>query len=117
MVTFYLELNTNVSCQADNFFSQFNIVLFVYPNVRTVAFDSKNILASGSYDRTIKLYDKNTGDLLRTINGHGSYVETVAFDSNNILASGSYDRTIKLYYKNTGDLLRCLRRCKSMLAK
>ncbi len=28
MVTFYLELNTNVSCQADNFFSQFNIVLF-----------------------------------------------------------------------------------------
>ncbi len=39
MVTFYLELNTNVSCQADNFFSQFNIVLFVYPNVRTVAFN------------------------------------------------------------------------------
>ncbi|BCU11091.1 hypothetical protein MAN88_16550 [Microcystis aeruginosa] len=29
MVTFYLELNTNVSCQADNFFSQFNIVLFL----------------------------------------------------------------------------------------
>jgi hypothetical protein len=39
MVTVPLELNTNVSCQADNFFSQFNIVLFVYPNVRTVAFN------------------------------------------------------------------------------
>ncbi|MFN7248937.1 MAG: hypothetical protein ACK5UO_20420 [Microcystis sp.] len=39
MVTFYLELNTNVACQADNFFSQFNIVLFVYPNVRTVVFN------------------------------------------------------------------------------
>jgi len=47
-------------------------------------------------------------ELLRTLNGHGSYVYSVAFDSNNILASGSSDSTIKLWDKNTGDLLRTL---------
>jgi len=64
--------------------------------VVSVAFDSNNILASGSGDSTIKLWMKNTGDLLRTLNGHGSWVRSVAFDSNNILGSGSYDSTIKL---------------------
>ncbi len=39
---------------------------------------------------------KNTGDLLRTLNGHGSSVRSVAFDSNNILASGSDDRIVRL---------------------
>ena len=67
--------------------------------VRSVAFDSNDILASGSYDRTIKLWNKNTGDLLRTLNGHGNWVWSVAFDSNNILASGSWDSTIKLWGK------------------
>ena len=64
--------------------------------VYSVAFDSNDILASGSSDSTIKLWDKNTGDLLRTLS-HGDWVESVAFDSNDILASGSGDRTIKLW--------------------
>ena len=66
-------------------------------SVKSVAFDSNDILASGSYDRTIKLWNKNTGDLLRTLSGHGNWVYSVAFDSNDILASGSGDRTIKLW--------------------
>ena len=37
--------------------------------VLSVAFDSNNILASGSGDSTIKLWNKNTGDLLSTLSG------------------------------------------------
>jgi len=67
--------------------------------VYSVAFDSNDILASGSYDSTIKLWNKNTGDLLRTLNGHGSGVSSIAFDSDDILASGSGDSYIKLWSK------------------
>jgi WD40 repeat protein len=61
-----------------------------------VAFDSNYMLASGSNDKTIKLWDKNSGGLLRTLEGHGEGVRTVAFDSTHLLASGSDDNTIKI---------------------
>jgi len=35
--------------------------------VRSVAFDSTYLLASGSYDMTIKIWNKNSGDLLWTL--------------------------------------------------
>ena len=62
----------------------------------SVQFDSKEILVSGSEVRTIKLWNKNTGDLLRTLNGHGSWALSVAFNSYDILASGSWDRSLKI---------------------
>ncbi len=36
-------------------------------SVWSVAFDSNDILSSGSSDRTIKLWNKNTGDPLRIL--------------------------------------------------
>jgi len=74
----------------------------------SIAFDNNDILASGSDDSTIKLWNKNTGDLLRTIKGHNESVWSIAFDNNDILASGFSDGTIKLWNKNTGDLLRTM---------
>lgn len=67
--------------------------------VRSVAFDNNNILATAAQDYKINLWDKNTGDLLRTLdNGWGSgAITSVAFDNNNMLVSGSYDGTIKLW--------------------
>ena len=65
--------------------------------VYSVAFDATYLLASGSRDSTIKLWNKNTGNLLRTLSGHGDAVLSVAFDANDMLASGSEDRTIKLW--------------------
>jgi len=44
----------------------------------------------------MKLWNKNTGDLLRTLSGHGDWVMSVAFDYNDILASGSWDRSLKI---------------------
>ena len=75
--------------------------------VISVAFDSTHLLASGSGD-PVKLWDKNSGDQLRSLTGHKAHVMAVAFDSNITLASGSIDKTIKLWDTNTGSLMRTL---------
>jgi len=49
-------------------------------SVLSVSFDGKGLLASGSYDNTIKLWNTKTGECLRTLTGHGGYVRSVSFD-------------------------------------
>ena len=52
-------------------------------------------LASGSWDKRIRLWDVVTGQLLQTLEGHADSVKSVAFSPNgNILASGSWDGTV-----------------------
>ncbi|HKI20736.1 MAG TPA: WD40 repeat domain-containing protein, partial [Isosphaeraceae bacterium] len=78
--------------------------------VRSVAFhDDGYMLASGSSDRTVKLWEWPSGKLLRTLEGHRDNVRSVAFDSEGyMLASGSRDETIKLWETTSGRLLRTL---------
>jgi WD40 repeat protein len=55
-------------------------------------------LASGNYDRTIKLWGMPDGKLLGNLTGHDKAVRSVAFSPNGqMLASGSADETIKLW--------------------
>ncbi|MGD0680619.1 MAG: serine/threonine-protein kinase, partial [Terracidiphilus sp.] len=66
-------------------------------------------LASGSYDRTIKLWDTASGQMLRTLQGHGGDVSSVAFSPDGrTLASGHDDTTVKLWDMASGQLLRTL---------
>ena len=67
--------------------------------VISVAFNKTGtILASGSSDRTIKLWNVKSETEIATLTGHSKYVFSVAFNrSGTILASGSWDRTINLW--------------------
>ncbi len=65
--------------------------------------DSK-MLASGSADGTIKLWNED-GQELKTLKGHSSVVLSVAWSPDGkILASGSADGTIKLWNKDGKEL-------------
>ena len=69
-------------------------------DVYSVAFDSTYLLAGGSSDSTVKLWDKNSGDQLRSLTDHASYVQAVAFDSNNIKNLGSIKTERNIFVKN-----------------
>ena len=59
-------------------------------------------LVSGSDDNTIKLWDVETGQEIRTLKGHDNYVRSVNFSPDGkTLVSGSADRTIKLWNLGT----------------
>ena len=67
--------------------------------VAAVAFSPDGtILATGSHDQTIKLWDAATGRELATLRGHTGNVYTVAFSPDgSLLASGSLDGTVRLW--------------------
>jgi WD40 repeat protein len=79
-------------------------------SVNSVAISSDGkTLASGSHDKTIKLWDVSSGNLIRTLQGHINPVLFVAFSPDGkTLASGSEDNNIKLWEVSSGNLIRTL---------
>jgi WD40 repeat protein len=78
--------------------------------VEAVAFISdrgdRPILASGSWDKTIKLWNWETGEAIATFTGHTKPILSIAISPDGqILASGSWDKTIKLWQIETGELI------------
>ncbi|PAV22983.1 WD40 domain containing protein [Pyrrhoderma noxium] len=63
-------------------------------------------LVSGSSDRTVRIWNPATGDLLSTLNGHSRQVSSVAysFDGSRIV-SGSNDNTILVWDAQSGQIV------------
>ncbi|AFY53837.1 WD40 repeat-containing protein [Rivularia sp. PCC 7116] len=66
-------------------------------------------LATGSGEKTIKIWDIDTGLYLQSLSGHLSEINAIAFGSKNqILATASVDRTVKIWDVTTGKCLKTL---------
>ncbi|MCP5061144.1 MAG: hypothetical protein GY936_01605, partial [Ignavibacteriae bacterium] len=80
-------------------------------SVYSVAFSPDGMfIASGSEDKTVKIWDRESGKCLNTLNQHSSSVFSVAFSPDGMfIASGSLDNTVKIWetdsYKNVKNIL------------
>ena len=55
-------------------------------------------VVSGSYDKTVRVWDAGTGECRLTLLGHTGYVRSVGFSGDGReMVSGSYDKTVRLW--------------------
>jgi WD40 repeat protein/DNA-binding Xre family transcriptional regulator len=71
--------------------------------------DTGYVMASGSDDQTIRIWNYQNGEHLRTLRGHSSWVQSVSFSGDRAwLASGSRDHTVRVWDWRTGECLYTL---------
>jgi F-box/WD-40 domain protein MET30 len=71
-----------------------------------------DLLASSSYDTSIRVWNVTSGELMRTLVGHTSEILwsiDLLNDDSQVLVSGSYDQTIKMWNFTTGECLNTFR--------
>ncbi|XP_074303689.1 WD40 repeat-containing protein HOS15 [Silene latifolia] len=65
------------------------------------------VLASASFDSTVKIWDVEQGKLVHSLNGHREAVYSVAFSPNGeYLASGSFDRSLHVWSLKEGKIVK-----------
>ena len=80
-----------------------------------------SVLASGSNDRMIRLWDAKTGELNQVLKGHENAISALSYSPDgSVLASGSYDPVslegrVKLWDTKTGELKQTLKGNKSAI--
>lgn len=74
--------------------------------VWTLAFDEKK-LVTGSFDKTVKIWDRKTYKCLRTLRGHNYPIQCLQFQDN-MLVTGSLDNSIRVWDTDTGAYLGSL---------
>lgn len=78
--------------------------------VRCLEVDSKRqMLFSGSDDKTINIWNYETGQLIRSLKDQGEVTCLQIDPINNLLISGSGDKTIKLWNLSDWKLVRTLK--------
>ncbi|NES65413.1 MAG: WD40 repeat domain-containing protein, partial [Okeania sp. SIO2D1] len=77
-------------------------------NSVSISNDGKTIV-SGSFDKTIKVWNLETGELIHTLTGHDERVLSVNISNDGkTIVSGSDDKTIKVWNLETGKLIHIL---------
>ena len=73
--------------------------------VTAVAFSPDGtVVASGSWDETVRLWNASTGEETQKLVGHDRAVTAVAFSPDGtVVASGSWDETVRLWNASTGE--------------
>jgi len=70
--------------------------------------DGKRIIAASS-DSTIKVWNREKGELLTTLQGHTGRVSSVAISKERgLIVSGSSDKTVRVWQAETGQLIKTL---------
>lgn len=69
--------------------------------------DILKIVITGSFDKTIRVWDLNTGKEIRQLIGHSRCVRALQFDDAK-LVTGAMDNTLKIWNYNTGQCIRTL---------
>ena len=75
--------------------------------VMCLQFDDQ-ILMTGSYDATVRVWDLETGKQIRVITGHSQGIRCLHFDEARLI-TGSLDKTIKVWNWRTGECVKTLR--------
>lgn len=73
----------------------------------SLAYPSFSVVITGSYDRTARIWNLETGEELRVLRGHTRGVRCLQFDEAKLI-TGSMDRTLKIWNWRTGALVRTL---------
>lgn len=64
------------------------------------------IIATVGYDKSVRIWSVETGELLRSLSGHNGAVYDVDFDpTGKVIATASADETVKLWRVDTGERL------------
>jgi WD40 repeat protein len=83
--------------------------------IQSVAISADSaLLASGSSDKTIKVWDLGTGELRDTLTGHSSCIFSLAISSDRQTLASCGDKTTKIWSLKTGKLLHNLNHLKSV---
>ncbi|XP_050374768.1 COMPASS-like H3K4 histone methylase component WDR5A [Argentina anserina] len=79
-------------------------------SVSDLAFSADSrLLVSASDDKTLRLWDLDSGRRLQTLRGHTNYVFCVNFNPQaNMIVSGSFDETVRIWDVKTGKCLKVL---------
>jgi WD40 repeat protein len=76
--------------------------------VTSVAALPNGDIVTGSNDETAKIWDPNTGRVIKTLTGHNNWVASVAVLANGDIVTGSWDNTVKIWDSATGRVIRTL---------
>lgn len=70
-------------------------------------------IASGSSDKTIKIWEIKSGQCLSILEGHSEAVNALVYLGNGVIASASLDSTVKIWNIESGKCLKTLKGHKS----